>query len=289
MGVTLTRKQIFSFAFTIFIGGVAVGLYLGDMFKLPVGPSPTPKPDPVTPEDIVKPEPSRPENLAPTVAKLLPPAGPRVAGLTLPDPIEVTDPPQTIPIIARTKGDVVRWFIIGSDAKNPPRADVIQSLKMLLLHPARDREGKAISDQIAIFAYTTVDGVSTEPAVTLVKVNHGAQPPPRPDPKPDPAPRAKPRHVTFIFDYKKPTPAQTTIRNDASFRARLMELGVEYHEMSVLSEDLKKPGGLIRFVDKNGGAPVFVIQDTDGNVLEDGKFIDARTTLGRIEALHGGR
>jgi len=301
MEVTLSRKQVVAFAGIIFVVGACVGMFLSGTFK---GPWPAPGP---APSDNAEPIPTpRDLNLAPAVTKLLPPSGPQVEGLSLPAPTEMIDPPQTIPIIAKTKGETVRWLVLGSDASNQPKADLIPSLKMLLLHPARKPDGSVADSQITIFAYTAIDGVPTEPAMTVlvVKSKDGPKPNPKPNPKPDPkpdpepdpkpdadptpTPKAKPAHVTFIFDYQKPTMTQTTIRNDAMFRARLKELGVEYHEMSVQSAELKKTGGLQRYVDRHG-VPVVVIQDKVGNVLDDAKFIDAKTTLLKIEALHGGR
>jgi hypothetical protein len=271
MEVSLSRGKILAYSAVLLIVGCAIGIWLASS----TGINPAPRP-PINKDDTPPaPTPSPyPDKLPPGVVAYSPPAGPKVPGLELPEAVQINSI-HPVPIMAKTEAKTVKWIVSGQRANAQPHVHEIPGLKMLLVTPAA-----LVDDTIVIFAYTSVGGEPTEPAVTAILVRTGKpEPAPKPEPIPDPpAKTGKPAHITFIFDYAQPTPAQASVRTDAVFRKSLEGMKIAYHEMSVKSELLNKPGGLQPAVRELGGPPVFVVQDENGNIIYKEKFKDVKST-----------
>jgi len=287
MPVSISTQRIAIYAGVILVAGLSLGYWLTrgpqstTTSSAPSGKDqPAPPPPPVV-------DPGKP----PAVFIYKPQMSPKVVGLELPIPIQVNDITAPVPVIAKTTATDVRWIVSGNNPKAQPKVVLIPSLKMALVQPTSPAD-----DVIVIFAYTVVDGKPTDPAVTAISVStkatppspDGPTPPTPPEPVQPPAPKpkaAKPTHVTFILDFVKPAPGQSTIRNDTQFRNWLNSVGIEYHELNIKSETLKQPGGLQPYVDEWSGPPVIVAQDDGGNVIGSAKFKDAATTKSFLEGL----
>ncbi len=226
---------------------------------------------------------ANPPAAAPTPAKAAPPiaadAGPgaglptyshEVNGLKLPAPQKVDDPKanQFVSIIAETKGEKVKWIVLGSKSVN------YQIFGKVII------VGTPAGASIRVFAYTTIDGEPSDPAMTTIVVAGTPAPeppaPPGPGPGPGPGPNpppvnppgpAVPLAVVVVDDplARAKFPYMADVLNDRPLRAALEKAGHKF-----VSLDVRDPAitalNLVKHIQDAGGAPALILMDAEGNV-----------------------
>jgi hypothetical protein len=219
--VSSVNKQwalIALFGLLVIVGGVGTCTkYVGPI----VGPSPPPANGPsqevrVTPNDIWQPLEGPTKHVVP--------------GLELPAPTTI-GPSRKFIIVAAKCSNNVRW-LISSSSGTP-----IEALESKLTNSVLIFTTGKPKDTIIVLAYSSINNVPTDTAITFIAVT-GDLPPPHPDPDPEPAPNPTPKHpaklhVTYLLDFAKQTQAISEVINDPGLRKWLADRGHKIHEVSI--------------------------------------------------------
>lgn len=234
-------------ALLILVGGIGTCTkYIGPL----LGPTPSPQPGPL-PNPIPQPGPNA------VWQPLEMPAKNVVPGLELPAPTQISASRKYI-IVAAKCGSRVRWLVT---AKSGSTVDALESplTNSILIFTT----GKP-NDVLMVLAYSVVNNVATDPAVTFIAVT-GDTPPPNPDPAPGPDPAPEPGtkpsklHVTFLLDFNKQTRAISDVINDSGLRKWLNDNGHKVHEVSIRDAHTYNLDTYIE-----GKAPPLLILQTQG-------------------------
>lgn len=208
------------FGLLIVVGGVGTCTkYIGPI----VGPTPAPQPSPgpapangPTPNDVWQPLEGPSKNVVP--------------GLELPAPTTISATRKFV-IVAAKCNNRVRW-LISSRSGTP-----IEALESKLTNSVLIFTTGKPKDTIVVLAYSAVNSMPTDTAVTFIAIT-GDTPPPTPDPDPNPPPEpTQPHvsklHVTYLLDFPKQTRAISDVINDAGLRKWLTDQGHKIHEVSI--------------------------------------------------------
>lgn len=199
----------------------------------------------------------------------------KTLGLEL-TPAEITVPSSkkfTL-VIAKCEGEV-RWFVTNT-AKKPVEWLELPSSKTILVFPNYD-----LDDTINVYAYTAKDSKPSAPVRAVIKVVRKLSPldpdPVKPKPKP-PGPELPPGsqlHFTIITDN-----ALSKTNADLAKLIASKELADTFdkrgHKLWLMEQnkDAKaiKDREFHPYLLKVGKVPMFIIQDSKGNVLEFGRL-----------------
>jgi hypothetical protein len=122
---------------------------------------------------------------------------------------------------------------------------------------------------VTVFAVGLVKDKLTDFARTSITVSPGPCDPgpfPGPFPGPDPFPAAKAMHVTIIADANAVTPALGQILDSQKVKDLIKAKNGIYRLYDV-SDPVLKQKGLDRVVAASGGAPIVIVQRSDGSVV----------------------
>lgn len=216
-----------------------------------------------------------------TVTATAQPPGPKNAFIELPADMQISSKQRSVKITAKTEGAEVQWVVlntaIGEGGPIPIQWDDIGN-KSIRIYP------NDVDDEIFVLAYTTsgTPPKATPPVAMMILVvgpnsaakKGAALKETAKEAIGDTVPKSGrvAAHVSFIVDPQKQTSEITGIINDASLRTWIAATGARLHApIDVRSEVVTRAkGGLIAAVRTAGGVPCVVVQDAQGNVIDQG-------------------
>ncbi len=178
-------------------------------------------------------------------------------GLELPADQTVKFDEGFVTIQAKCNGDV-KWLVVSG-----------VKIKYFTL-PSNNTIIVSVPPQgglITVFAVGLVNGKMTDFARTSITVQPNTIPGPGPNPNPNPNPPvAGARHVTFVVDLNNMTPALAQILNSQKVRETATTRNAVYRLYDP-TDPLLKQKGLDKVVSQSGGAPLIIVQNSDGSVV----------------------
>lgn len=136
---------------------------------------------------------------------------------------------------------------------------------------------------ITVFAVGLVDGKITDFVRTSITVTAAPATAPTPGtgtapPVFGPAAAAAAMHVTLVVDLNNVTPALEQILNSQKVKEAITTRNAFYRLYDAKSPVLKEKG-LDRFVAQGGGAPMIIVQKSDGNIVDRRKIPATETEV----------
>ncbi len=183
-------------------------------------------------------------------------SGNKIDGLELPPDQTVGYDEGFVTIQAKCKGEV-KWLVISN-----------VKIKYFTLN-ASNTVIVSVPPQggvVTVFAVGLVEGKLTEFAKTIITVNGSVNPPGPNPPGPNPPPVGAPSNVTFIIDLNNSNPSFGQIINSQKIRDVVTSKNAIYRLYDPQNPILKTKG-LTETIDGLGGAPVIIIQSSNGDII----------------------